>query len=153
MILINVVVSPGFGIEEQDINEIITSEKARFTPSEVQERLLGHDQMPASENPRNLSIVSDSTLPASLHRSSNEYMIAMPEDGSSKAGVSLKNYPPKILWNSIWLQRVVLIGFGSLFAALFVALVLLYYFSGVDHGLSTQISRNKYSWTYGPTAG
>ena len=153
MILINIAVSPGYGIEEQHSNEIIASENASSTPSEAQERLLVHDEMPASDNPRNLSIISDSTPSTSLQRASNNYSEAMPENGSSTAGLSLKDYAPKTLWNSIWLQKVVLFGFCALFTALFVALILLYSFSGISHGLNTQISRNEYSWTYGPTAG
>lgn len=77
----------------------------------------------------------------------------MPNDGLRSTGLRLKDYSPKTLWNPIWLRKVVLFGFCALFTALFVALVLLYRFSGVLHGLSTQISRNEYSWTYGPTAG
>lgn len=153
MILINIAVSPGYGIEEQHSNEIIVSENARSTPSEAQERLLAHDEIPASDNPRNLSIISDSTPSTGLQRASSNYSEVMPKNGSSTAGLSLKDYSPKTLWNSIWLHKVVLFGFCALFTALFVALVLLYCFSGISHGLSTQISRNEYSWTYGPTAG
>lgn len=150
MILINIAVSPGYGIEEQHSNEIIASENARSTPSEAQERLLAHDEIPASDNPRNLS---DSTPSTSLQRASSNYSEAMPKNGSSTAGLSLKDYSPKTLWNSIWLHKVVLFGFCALFTALFVALVLLYSFSDISYGLNTQISRNEYSWTYGPTAG
>lgn len=153
MILINIAVSPGYGIEEQHSNEIIASENARSTPSEAQERLLAHDEIPASDNPRNLSIISDFTPSTSLQRASSNYSEAMPKNGSSTAGLSLKDYSPKTLWNSIWLHKVVLFGFCALFTALFVALVLLYSFSEISHGLNTQISRNEYSWTYGPTAG
>lgn len=109
--------------------------------------------MPASENPRDLSIIRDSTRSPSSHRGSNNDLEALPNDGLRSAGLRLKDYSPKTLWNPIWLRKVVLFGFCALFTALFVALVLLYSFSGVRHGLSTHISRNEYSWTYGPTAG
>lgn len=152
--LINrIAVSSGYGIEAQHTNETITSENARSTPSEAQERLLGHYDMPASENSSNFNIISDSTPTASSPGGSNNYLKAMPKGGTRSAGLRLKDYSPKSLWNSIWLSKVVLFGFCALFTALFVALVLLYSFSRARHGLITQISRNKYSWTYGPTAG
>lgn len=138
----NIVVFPDFGIEEQNTNERNTSENDGFTPSEAQERLLGHGEMPASENPQNVRIVSDSTPSASLRRGSSNHL-----------GARLKDFSPNTLWNSIWLHKAVLIGFGALFAALFIALILLYHFSQVNQGLSIQTSANKYSWTYGPTAG
>ena len=109
--------------------------------------------MPASENPQDFSIVSDSTPSASLRRGSNDILGDIPENGSSTAGARLKDYSPNILWNSIWLHEAVLIGFCALFAALFVALILLYHFSRINQGLSVQTSTNKYSWNYGPTAG
>ena len=56
------------------------------------------------------------------------------------------------MWNSIWLHSVVLVGFTTLFAAIFVTALVLYYFSEIRHGLSAQIQQNRYSWTYGPTA-
>lgn len=149
----SIAITPGCEIEAQHTNDKITSENARSTASEAHERLLGHYDMPASENPRDLTIISDSTPSASSRRGSNIYLEAMPNDGLRPAGLKLKDYSPKTLWNPIWLSRVVLFGFCALFTALFVALVLLYSFSGVRHGLSTQISRNEYSWTYGPTAG
>lgn len=152
MILINSIsVSPVYGIEAQYTHETITSDNARSTLSEAQERLLDHYELPTSGNPQNLGITSDSTPTANLHRDSN--LEAVPENGPRLAGLMLKDYSPNTLWNSIWLRKVVLFGFCALFAALFVALILLYSFSGVRHGLNTQISKNEYSWTYGPTAG
>lgn len=56
------------------------------------------------------------------------------------------------MWNSLWLRKSVLIGFAALFAALFFATLLMYHFSVVLHGLSTQVTANQYGWTYGPTA-
>jgi hypothetical protein len=62
--------------------------------------------------------------------------------------------PPSVvkMWNPLWLRKVVLLGFVILFALMLVALGLLYHFATMNGGLSTQISRNHYSWTYGPTA-
>ena len=55
--------------------------------------------------------------------------------------------------NPFWLWRTTLIGFVLVFVLLVVSLVVAYHFSNLHHGLSAQISRNHYSWTYGPTAG
>lgn len=153
MDVISSALTPGCEIEAQHTNDTIRSESARSTAPEAYQRLLDHYDMPTSENPRDLTIISDSTPSASSRRGSNIYLESMPNDGLRPAGLKLKDYSPKTLWNPIWLSRVVLFGFCALFTALFVALVLLYSFSGVRHGLSIQISRNEYSWTYGPTAG
>ena len=56
------------------------------------------------------------------------------------------------MWSSKWLHPATLIGFVVLFIALLLALALLFHYSNRDHGLSTQLSSNHYSWTYGPTA-
>lgn len=57
------------------------------------------------------------------------------------------------MWNPFWLWRTTLIGFILVLVLLVVVLVILYHFSNMHHGLSTQISSHYYSWTYGPTAG
>ena len=57
------------------------------------------------------------------------------------------------MWNPFWLWRTTLIGFILVFVLLIIALIILYLFSNLHQGLSTQISRNDYSWTYVPTAG
>ena len=57
------------------------------------------------------------------------------------------------MWNPFWLWRNTLIGFTLVYVLLIVILVILYHVSDLQHGLSTQSSRNCYSWTYGPTAG
>lgn len=141
-------------MEVQSTHERFALQNVGFTRSEVTERLLGHDEIPASENPQNLSLVSDitSTSSVSLRRDSNNYVEAM-QNGPSTTGTKLKDYIPRILWNSIWLDKVVLIGFCALFTALLIALILLHHFSEASLGLSVQISQNKYCWTYGPTAG
>ena len=59
----------------------------------------------------------------------------------------------RAMWNPFWLWRTTLIGFILAFALLVIILVILYHFSKVHHGLGTQIPRNHYGWTYGPTAG
>lgn len=123
-------------MSQQDPDEWATFENNGFTRLDVQERLL------AGENPRQPSIVGD---PNPIGTG--------PQNGSSISGIGLKNYAPKTLWNSVWLHKVVLLGFCAFFIAAFIALILLYHFSEVHRGLSTEISRNKYSWTYGPTAG
>lgn len=56
-------------------------------------------------------------------------------------------------YNPVWLRRNVLLGFAVLYLSILVAVIVLYYVSRRHHGLSTQISTNQYSWTYGPTAG
>lgn len=68
----------------------------------------------------------------------------MPDNPSSTAGLRLKDYASKTLWNSVWLHKIVLAGFCALFAAIFTALILLYRFSKVHHGLSTESSKNQY---------
>lgn len=121
---------------QKDNDEWRTFENNGFTRSEAQERLL------AGEDPRHSHVVGDSNPSTTL-----------PENRSSIAGLRLKDYAPKTLWNSVWLHKVVLLGFCALFTAIFSALILLYHFSNAHHGLSTESSKNKYSWTYGPTAG
>lgn len=61
--------------------------------------------------------------------------------------------PPPVMWNPFWLRKGVLMGLLSLFTALPVALGLLCYFSNTHNGISTRLSDNSYSWTYGPPAG
>lgn len=56
------------------------------------------------------------------------------------------------MWNSFWLWRTTLIGFMLIFVLLVMALAILYHFSKLHHGLSTQKTHNHYSWTYGSTA-
>ena len=57
------------------------------------------------------------------------------------------------MWNPFWLWRTTLIGFMLVFVLLLTSLIVLYHFSNLHHGLSIQMSRNHYGWTYGPTAG
>lgn len=57
------------------------------------------------------------------------------------------------MWNPFWLWPTTLIGFILILFLLVMALVVLYHFSNLRNGLSTQNSRDHYSWTYGPTAG
>ena len=63
-----------------------------------------------------------------------------------------KGDAPGEMWNSFWLHSIVLVSFLAVFTAMFIATVVLYHFSEARHGLSTTISKNIYSWTYGPTA-
>lgn len=106
-----------------------------FTRSEAQERLL------APDDPRARNVVDDTNL-----------INTAPDNHSSTAGLRLKDYAPRTLWNPLWLHKVVLFGFCALFAAIFTALILLYHFSNVHHGLSSESFQNQYGWTYGPTA-
>lgn len=72
---------------------------------------------------------------------------------SSDANEKLSSKRPTIqMWNPVCLRKVTLLAFTLLFTSMFVALLLLYHFSELHHGLSTQTPRNHYSWTYGPTA-
>lgn len=57
------------------------------------------------------------------------------------------------MWDPFWLWRTTLIGFMLVFLLLLILSIVLHHFSNLHHGLSTQISTNHYSWTYGPTAG
>lgn len=57
------------------------------------------------------------------------------------------------MWNPFWLSRITLIGFILVFVLLIIILIILYHFSNLHLGLSTQGSNAHYSWTYGPTAG
>lgn len=73
-----------------------------------------------------------------------------PYDQNKKESDEGKGRP---MWNPFWLWRNTLIGFMLVYVLLIVNLLILYHVSDLHHGLSTQISRNYYSWTYGPTAG
>ena len=125
-----------FAVSQPDTDEWAAFESNGFARSELQQRLL------AGENPQDYNSAGDSDPTA----------IAL-KNQPSTAGIHLKDYAPNTLWNSVWLHKIVLLGFCALFTAIFVALILLYHFSAVRHGLSTEVARNKYSWTYGPTAG
>lgn len=147
LILISITLFRGYGIDEQELNEIITFTNARSMPSGVHGRLLGHHEMFASDNPPNLSIISDSIPSASLYRGSNSYLEAVSEIRSTTARPSGEDYTPMIMWDPMCLYKGVLYGFCALYTAPFVALVLLYNFSSLGCALSTRISRNEYSWT------
>ncbi|KAI1750404.1 hypothetical protein F4782DRAFT_541609 [Xylaria castorea] len=56
------------------------------------------------------------------------------------------------MWNSIWLQTSVLASFIVIFIALFLVTIILYHFSEVNYGLSTESAARQYGWRYGPTA-
>jgi hypothetical protein len=56
------------------------------------------------------------------------------------------------MWNPIWLQRTMLVGFAVAFVAMSLATGLLYHFSVVNQGLSSQREAAHYGWKYGPTA-
>lgn len=123
-------------MSQQDPDDWDTFENEGFTRSEIQDGLL------ASEHPLTPRINGDFNPTTTL-----------PKIRSDIGGIGLEDYAPKTLWNPVWLHKAVLLGFCTLFAAIFVTLILLYYLSGQHHGLSIEISRNPYSWTYGPTAG
>jgi hypothetical protein len=57
------------------------------------------------------------------------------------------------IWNPLWLRHSVLLSFSIAWMVLCVAVIMLYEYGRGHQGLSTQISSNHYSWTYGPTAG
>ena len=46
----------------------------------------------------------------------------------------------RLMWNPFWLWRTTLMGFVFVFVLLVIALIILYHFSNLHHGLSTQIS-------------
>ncbi|KAM0322164.1 hypothetical protein ACHAQA_009653 [Verticillium albo-atrum] len=56
------------------------------------------------------------------------------------------------MWNSIWLRRIVLVGFITGFCCMTLATALLYHFSLENNGLSAQKQANHLGWKYGPTA-
>jgi hypothetical protein len=60
--------------------------------------------------------------------------------------------PGPRMWNTKWLRPATILSLGVLNIALLVNLVLLFHFVQQNNGLSTQLSSNHYSWTYGPTA-
>lgn len=100
-------------------------------------QLLEHDRMPAGEPSHEFSNLSDRV------QSDHERKTDAPYSGYDAS--------PK-MWNPIWLHRMTLISFVFIFAALFITVIVLFHFSEILHGLSTQIPANHYSWTYGPTA-
>ena len=57
------------------------------------------------------------------------------------------------LWSTPWLHPITISVFVAVSICLVISIVLLWHFSALDHGLSVQVSRNHYLWTYGPTAG
>jgi hypothetical protein len=57
------------------------------------------------------------------------------------------------MWQPIWLRKTVLCGFVAAFIVMLLSTALLYHFSLVNQGLSTQSEVNHYGWKYGPTAG
>jgi hypothetical protein len=71
-------------------------------------------------------------------------------DGTSAAAWSTRPRPG--MWDPIWLSPTVLAGFAVGFLAMLLATGLLYHFSVVNRGISTQIEVNHYAWKYGPTA-
>ena len=60
---------------------------------------------------------------------------------------------PFSLWNPIWLQFPILVGFVLVFAAVSVALIFLLVYSQLHHGLVDQNMSSLYAWKFGPTAG
>ncbi|KAM0276741.1 hypothetical protein ACHAQH_006452 [Verticillium albo-atrum] len=56
-----------------------------------------------------------------------------------------------LMWNSIWLRRVVLIAFSVCFCCMTLATALLYHFSQENNGLGAQKQANHLGWKYGPT--
>jgi hypothetical protein len=56
-------------------------------------------------------------------------------------------------FRELCVSRVVLLGLAFFFASSTLTIGLLYYFSQVDHGLTTAQNSHRYAWLYGPTAG
>lgn len=100
-------------------------------------QLLEHDRMPAGGPSHEFSNISDD--------------VQSDHERKTDAPYSRYDASPK-MWNPIWLHRMTLISFVFIFAALFITTIVLFHFSEILHGLSTQIPANHYSWTYGPTA-
>ena len=73
-----------------------------------------------------------------------------PDSGSHGEALPLENAPR--MWQPFWVGRPALIGFLLLYAALFVGLLLVRYFSDKYNGFFVAESTSHYTWTYGPTA-
>lgn len=76
----------------------------------------------------------------------------LPSNSSDTNETSSSKRPTIQMWNPVCLRKITLLAFAVLFTMMFVALLLLFHFSELHHGLSTQNPHNHYSWTYGPTA-
>lgn len=66
--------------------------------------------------------------------------------------VSENDVSKRKLWIPIWLRLPVLLGFLALFIGMIIAIAILNHLSRDWHGIVSQINKNQYSWTYGPTA-
>lgn len=110
----------------------------------------------AGSEAHNKSFMAETRRPNSdvseIHTSSYDY--EDPHNIAERKALGDPKNPPNhaTMWNPKWLDLKTLLGFCALFCVVLVGLLLLYYFSEVNHGLSTQISSNHYAWTYGPTA-
>jgi hypothetical protein len=57
------------------------------------------------------------------------------------------------MWNPFWLRTPVLLCLLALYVGLLIGLILLWHFAAVKNGIEPRLSKNYYSWTFGPTAG
>ena len=115
-------------------------------------RLYGYHEAP-TEASYEFNIIGDGAHATDKLKDSSQYERLASDRDLKIAALGLKDDGSARMWNSIWLHPVVLIGFTALFAALFVTIIVLYDVSEVHHGLNAQVQSNRYSWTYGPTAG
>ena len=57
------------------------------------------------------------------------------------------------VWTTVWLRKFWLLCLGASFILMAIALILLWRFDTLHHGIGLTVARNQYSWKYGPTAG
>ena len=123
------------------------------TPAKGYQRLSGpfQDEQPTYQElppPNDPSHAAESIASTIVKDHNNGY----PEGNNGHGKATQITHGPLQAWNSRWLHTATLLGLALLFLAMLVALVLLAHFANSNNGLSTQLSSNHYSWTYGPTA-
>lgn len=121
------------GIEEQHGSEAVQG-TSNSQPAET----------PQSHSHRSSSAIDISSplTELTIHGRANQELLTETSESSSQVKA----------WNPIFLGRTTLLIFIALFGAMTVALALLYHFSQLHNGISTQLSKNHYSWKYGPTS-
>lgn len=88
----------------------------------------------------------DGATTSNLKRQSQTYVsLAHDEDMRPK---SFRNH-----FSGLCIQPLLLVGLAVFFAASTLAVGLLYHFSQVNVGLTTESNSHRYAWLYGPTAG
>src|SRR5436305_12961841 len=76
---------------------------------------------------------------------------SLPSQRQEAGNLGRGQFDGQKMWNPGWLSAMSLICFMCLFAALVLALLLLWHYSNFSNGF-TLVSLNHYAWTLGPTA-